>query len=733
MWIAKIPSFVLFETMLINIITTVHNFKKNVFVASVVSAAYAASVLTVALLLFCTPAQPQSTSNSKPDSVSHSKVRVIMMVWDGLRPDSITQQDTPNLFELRRVGVNFADNHSTYPTFTMMNAASLATGASPRKSGFYGNTLWTPPPAPRGKNASGTQQNYENPVFTEDYSVLKTLNEYYDNDLLLVESLFKAAQQAGLVTAAVGKSGPAFLQDLGNGGYLLDENVALPLSFAKELQKANIALPANSDKAFSTNELKLDSKNNSPTKRDSYVTFALSEYGETLYSRDATDATQGAAEDLANKYMMNVFTSFILPKKKPDLSVIWFRTPDNSQHGYGVGSLNYHKALRSMDARLGELRAALIEQNLVNDTNIVVVSDHGHSTVSGPTTLFPLRAITPGTQLSNGVSDAKLGKPDFLNGFSFSGDVRSADLLTYGGFKAYDGQGCLTSAMAGILGDLSTVYTAKIDLTGELCGEPNTKYMSISSTLSTPIASFKVPEILPEHAVIVGANGGSDYFYVPDHDSNTVAELVRFLQSREQFGAIFVDSRYGDLPGTFSLEMVNLENSYRKDHGQPDVVASFEFDPFQRVQGMLGTEYESFAGQRGMHGSFSPMDVHNTLITFGPSFGTGRVVSNPSGNIDVAPTVAYILGLSLSKSEGRVLNEALLKPSSNEVARVKFNILTPTKSATDLKFKSPVDPTGNTPYLKHPRGIYTSNLVIKDLTIGEKTYRYLDYAKALRF
>ena len=108
-------------------------------------------------------------------------------------------------------------------------------------------------------------------------------------------------------------------------------------------------------------------------------------------------------------------------------------------------------------------------------------------------------------------------------------------------------------------------------------------------------------------------------------------------------------------------------------------------------------------------------------------------MSNPSGNVDVAPTIAHILGLSLSNSEGRVLNEALLKPSSNEVARVKFNILTPTKSATDLKFKSPVDPTGNTPYLKHPRGIYTSNLVIKDLTIGEKTYRYLDYAKALRF
>jgi len=277
------------------------------------------------------------------------------------------------------------------------------------------------------------------------------------------------------------------------------------------------------------------------------------------------------------------------------------------------------------------------------------------------------------------------------------------------------------------------VYTAKLDETGELCGKPNTKYMAISSTLPTPIASFKVPEVLPEHAIIVAANGGSDYFYVPDHDTNTVMEMVRFIQSREEFGAIFVDSRYGDLPGTFPLELINFENTNRKDHGQPDVVASFDWDSIQRVRGMLGTEYESFAGQRGMHGSFSPMDVHNTLIGFGPAFIPGKVVGNPSGNVDVAPTVAYMLGQTLPQAEGRILNEALIKPASNDPIKVKLAILTPSKIASDLKFKSPTDPSGNTPYLKHSRGIYSMNLVLKELTIGAKTYRYLDYAKALRY
>ena len=135
--------------------------------------------------------------------------KVIIMVWDGLRPDSITQEDTPNLFALRRAGVNFVDNHSTYPTFTMMNAASLAAGSFSRKSGFYGNTFWTPPPVPTGNNATGQLQSFREPVFTEDYAILQTLNSHYD-DLIMVKSLFQVAQRAGLVTVSIGKSGPAF-------------------------------------------------------------------------------------------------------------------------------------------------------------------------------------------------------------------------------------------------------------------------------------------------------------------------------------------------------------------------------------------------------------------------------------------------------------------------------------------------------------------------------------------
>ena len=57
--------------------------------------------------------------------------------------------------QLRQTGANFSDNHSTYPTFTMMNGSSFATGSFPKTSGFYGNTFWTPP---QGASASDSRR-----------------------------------------------------------------------------------------------------------------------------------------------------------------------------------------------------------------------------------------------------------------------------------------------------------------------------------------------------------------------------------------------------------------------------------------------------------------------------------------------------------------------------------------------------------------------------------------------
>ena len=101
--------------------------------------------------------------------------RVIIFVWDGLRTDDLTPEITPNYFALARSGVVFADHHAVYPTFTMMNSASIATGTYPGVHGFYGNVVYAP--SAKGKNAKGADIDFSAPAFIEDFGVVEAVRD----------------------------------------------------------------------------------------------------------------------------------------------------------------------------------------------------------------------------------------------------------------------------------------------------------------------------------------------------------------------------------------------------------------------------------------------------------------------------------------------------------------------------------------------------------------------------
>lgn len=630
------------------------------------------------------------------------KKKVILFVWDGLRPDSIDPTNTPNLYSLAQKGVFFSDNHSTYPTFTMMNAGSLATGDFPYKTGFYGNTIWRP--GASGTNSAGQTVDFNQPVFTEDYKVLQDLDNYYNNQLLLVSTLLQAAQQAGLKTAVVGKTGAAFLFDYKKGGIILDEKIAYPLSFAQELQNAGFPLPKYTPFAYDNGAITLSQNNGDPT-----AALTVKRLSDGVTS-DPTDMS-GSPYCNANNYMMNVYLNYILPNKNPDVSVIWFRDPDSTEHAYGVGSNNYKFALKCMDSLLGQLLDTLKQKGLDKTTDIIIVSDHGHNTVSGDLSLFPLRTVNNG----------QVGSIDNVNGYSVSGDVRLADLLKRAGFShVYDGSGCVYDpVLSGIKADGTPVYPTKADTDGSICGTAGKKYTT---------ASFKVPENLPQDAIVIASNGGSEYLYIPSKNPDIIKQVVSYLQSREEFGAIFVDDKYGPIPGTFPLSHVKLENAAGRN---PDIIVSYNYDENAVVQGMKGIEYESMFNNRGMHGSFSPIDVHNTLIAYGPDFKSGLIDNLPTGNVDVAPTIAYILGLSLPNTDGRILAEALLNSPGGTIPSSVISKCIDSDKVSNLKFMKPTDPDGKD-IDDSKQGIYYVRICTKTLSYQGNTYTYFDYAKGVR-
>src|SRR6478672_9741511 len=236
--------------------------------------------------------------------------RVIVFVWDGLRADDLTPDITPNYFALARSGVVFADHHAVYPTFTMMNSASIATGTYPGVHGFYGNVVYAP--RARGKNAKGIEIDFSAPAFIEDFGVVEAVRDAYQGKLTLATTMLQAAQAKGLTTASIGKFGAAFIQDYNRGGIILDEDAAIPLAFAKELQQAGYPLPRNSGNAYEAGALTLAKNNGDPTAP---IPIRRLMDWQTANPLDRT----GALSRRGHTYLTDVFVDYILPNKKPDL------------------------------------------------------------------------------------------------------------------------------------------------------------------------------------------------------------------------------------------------------------------------------------------------------------------------------------------------------------------------------------------------------------------------------
>ena len=635
---------------------------------------------------------------AQPQETGVAARRVIIFVWDGLRADDLTPEITPNYFALARSSVVFADHHAVYPTFTMMNSASIATGAYPGVHGFYGNVVYAP--SAKGKNAKGADIEFSAPAFIEDFGVVEAVRDAYQGRLTLVSTMLQAAQAKGLTTAAIGKFGAAFIQDYKRGGIILDEDAAMPLGFANELQQAGYPLPRNSVNAYQAGALTLAKDNGDPTAP---IPIARLKDGQT---GDPLDRS-GALSRRGFAYLTDLFVNYVLPNKKPDLTIFWSKEPDATSHAYGPGTFNSIDATRMNDEILGRIVEKLRQLGWEDSTDIIITQDHNHSTVSGDVAHYPLRTIV----------DREVGPHD-PHGYSVSGFVRTAELLTRDGLMAFDGAGCRDiPILSGIMADGTHLYPSKDDQQGSVCGRAQ-KYTS---------PSYAVPKPIPAGAIVVAANAGSDYLFVPDGNIETVKAAVVSMQSRLQFGAIFVSDRYGEIAGTLPMSLIKTENS---GNGRaPDIIVSFSYDENVAVAGKSGVSYASSINRRGDHGSFSPTDTHISLMASGPDFKSGLHDPLPTANVDIAPTVARILKFSMPDAQGRVLEEALRGgPPITEYAVVNKTHRSSIRGGLTVKLATDLDGLTVDPKLSS----FSVELKTKILTRGAASYTYFDQAKAVR-
>src|ERR1700678_1078206 len=71
-------------------------------------------------------------------------VQFLLVVFDGLRPDMVRPDTTPNLLRFAAMGTRFVHARSVFPSETRVCSSSVATGCLPRRHGLVANQMAHP-------------------------------------------------------------------------------------------------------------------------------------------------------------------------------------------------------------------------------------------------------------------------------------------------------------------------------------------------------------------------------------------------------------------------------------------------------------------------------------------------------------------------------------------------------------------------------------------------------------
>lgn len=582
------------------------------------------------------PAYP--VVNAQP----HRPARIfVLMIWDGLRPDFVTAERTPNLFTMENEGVRFARHHAVYPTITMVNAATLATGTSPGTTTILGDRMDLAPRLKTMKVALDPNDPWAHqPVNIENSAVLAALNgpKYFNGALFGSESLGQQVRRAGGYLAIVGKRGPTFTFDDSVTG---DPAMGAPI--------------AASNFMFVSDDLVVPSSLKSQ-----------------LAPAPPRLASESVVLGLRDTYFARIVTGRALPQAKatalgghPALVVFWQHNPDLTQHQRGLGTQADLDALKVCDANLGSIRRAITNLRITDRTDLMVVSDHGFATIRAT---VPLARLLVAKKIKKSATSDDImvvanGGTDliYLSREAFTTmEMRRAILQRITDFvesqrwsgpifaRSVNEERALDSSSAG--------SGAKIELHDDPGFGGHTGWIDGTFSLDA-----------------VGMIGRNNYFDAPDL-------VVSFRELPD------VDNR--GLTGPSAPGYIIGERGEKRsgtgNHSDPLVAPA---------KGVMYADVGDRAGYStglGMHAAAGARELHNFCAAAGPDFRRHFVDDYPSGNPDVRATIARVMDLASRDEAGsasRALEESLaghqLKATTNE-SRLTVSRTLSTKEATTI-------------------------------------------------
>src|SRR5438876_790118 len=276
--------------------------------------------------------------------LSNESRHVVVVVWDGMRPDFVSEQNTPALWKLSREGVTFRNHHAVYPSATMVNGTALVTGAYPGKNGIIANHVYRPDIDP------------QHAVDVEISAVVKKGDELSGGKYISVPTIPELVQRAG---------GRTVIAAAKTVGLLLDRHVAG--RFSKPSEPASPLAEGERMKVRGSRSVTLFAGKSLPSDALAPITAALGPFPSGHLQQDA--------------WIMKALTDLLWKDGMPGLSILWLGEPDLTQHESAPGAPAALGAIKSADKNLASVLSALDQRHARETTDVFVVSDHGFSTI----------------------------------------------------------------------------------------------------------------------------------------------------------------------------------------------------------------------------------------------------------------------------------------------------------------------------------------------------------------
>ncbi|GHV52919.1 hypothetical protein FACS1894206_02620 [Deltaproteobacteria bacterium] len=257
---------------------------------------------------------------------------LLIVVFDGLRPDAVAPGSMPALSAFLRDALVFSRASTVFPSETRVAAATVATGCYPETHGMVGNAIYVPAIEPASLLNTGDAA-----VMDRMESVLgKVLDTPSLGEIL-------ARHGKSLAVASGGSTGSC---------RLLHHKASALGAYRYSLHGASFCA-------------------------------APEQFAHAESALGTVPAVSCPSRD-RNAYLARVFITQVLPLR-PEVALLWFTDPDYTGHYRGLRAPAHAGALRSVDENFAHILRALAEEEKKGKApwNILTASDHGQIPLCG--------------------------------------------------------------------------------------------------------------------------------------------------------------------------------------------------------------------------------------------------------------------------------------------------------------------------------------------------------------